>query len=720
MALDSFLPTSLLVNEWFVVGAANGLAAVNSGTHTSTDSSYVVGFTKLNVIGSIIAWGFTIPSPGTWSGWQLWIRVRRPQNPAPQLPMQVVLYNFNTAVWVNIPLPTFYGFNEFKTSVISIDEAAIASFNGDFTNFRIALVTNPNHPNLAEIDISEIEMKVPEPVAPIRITQGGLEILSHWDLSPIGIVSFLSKVGLEVLASHPIPRITQAGIEILGKYIPSNTHITKLGVEVLIKTGNVNITKLGVEVLSKPGKVNVTKCGVEILAKNPIWTNAIHITKTRVEVLSKYNPSIFTSYITQCGIEVLSKWSPPVVIPLSYSYIPARIFHPYWNDKVIVETIWNTTIFTSQSTGYEQRLQNLERSYRTIQVSFLALNREDISLLTAYLRDISTKAIPVPIFSDYTKISADAFTHDFLVFCDTEYRRFHQGQRIVIYLFDSKSRPDKIGFYIIKSVTSGYIELTTELEADYPVGSRIMPMVDAEINYQLSYDLITNRISKVTLTIIEKIGENTLLVYDKHSFNKYEDFYVWEFTYNWNDTPRLGISQLGSVEQLGLGTTSYTVQDRPDDVISGTVSCLSKAKSFEYLSFFNKHQGRTVPFWFMLPFDVFELVELQPTYIRVKTKTKEYDFSDYLLGFKLHSGTVLIRRFVTVQEVIEGVFEFTLLFGEDLDIAIDDVKMIGLATLVRYTSDSCRQEFITDSIIDIPFEVIRKQEPKSIEFENLE
>lgn len=712
-----YVPSSLVTNSWFVVGAPDALDAVNNNVATPEDDKYLVGFTTVGGIGNWVAWQFNILlDPNTQDGWKIRIRTKRPSDIQPLIPVQIVLAKFNEVKAVYVPPPTAYGFDAWKDYEILISEAVIQSFGNDYSNLRVSINTPPDWPNAAQFHLSEIEVESPSVVLPVRKTSQSIEVLGYWPL-PAGNSTLLTSNSIEVLNTYPAALVTSAAIEVLSKLPILYTDITKQFIEVLSKSSlQLNITTSPVEVLAKYNNfVRATSQAIEVLKTYVEDTTPIRITKGLLEILSKtsVNPVFWRG--SRLSIEVLSKLVVPAVVPLEYGYIPGKIFIIDWMQQFRLSTAFITSI-SSAVTGYEQRIQKLERPYRTLQFNLLSLSQDDIASIRSYNRDRGTVGLPIPIYSDYTKTVTESLTGTQQIECNTQFRRFYKGQRIAIHWW-SNNRPAFVGFYKIEVIFDNYIVIDSPLEFTYPANSRVYPMLDAEVSFNIGAQLTTKIISHVPMEAIEVIGESTLLTYDKNLlFEQYEEFDIFPFKVNWFN--QLDHEQLveGYSAALGRGTVTELTQERPDDLYSGIFTALSRQKVFEYVSFFNKHQGMTRSFWFMIPEDVFSVITIQPEFIFVECNLTDFDFEDYQIGIEYFDGTIDIRRIALVEGGrVDMLSQFTIFFFDGEEIDTTNIKKIGLAFFGRFNSDACEETWISDEACNINVSVIRRQFPKNVE-----
>lgn len=408
--------------------------------------------------------------------------------------------------------------------------------------------------------------------------------------------------------------------------------------------------------------------------------------------------------VTKFGVEILGRAYPPVIADPASNTVFPLISESNWRGEFGVETIWQTAISRSQSTGAEEREGLVTRPTRILNTLISGLDRTETTRMLANAFSMAGSNYPAAIYSDYT-IAITASTSN--IECETHHRRLFPGQRVAVLPSDYSLRSDftQAQLGVIATVTADGITLVDPLAVSCAIGDIILPLVDARISLSQELDAITDGVAEWEQVCIELSGASTLPALAEEDarhlgFVYYLGYPVFRHNINWRDDVKVGVARDGSVSQSG--TTEIATPD-------GSAAYFTFAASIEEYDrktvwntarFFDSRRGRLHPFWAANPLVLFEVTSVVATspngIIRVKAATSSAHLTDMIehVSISYVTGAQAEYAIDTMSDEAGGVIEITLLGAIETD-AIEELTSLHLC---RFDQDNLKQAWITDQV----------------------
>lgn len=539
-----------------------------------------------------------------------------------------------------------------------------------------------------ELRVTAIELEVPD--APldeeIRLTQFGAEILAD--------------------APDPNARLTQFGIEVLGT--PVYIRHTQFGIEVLAAAGEpaVRLSQFGLEVLADRGIVDLrlTQFGYEALGDNPLQYMRM----------------------SQFGVEVLGRRSASEVIPGADPDIIAKLFLHNWRDPIRIETAFASDV-TIAKTGARDARALRDRPARSIEMLLHGLTHQEASELWLNLMTFHKARVLVPLIPDYAKTTAESSGTK--VFCDPSRRRFFRGARVVIHYWERHRFPSLVEYAKIADVVGDGIVLEEALVGTFPERSRIYPVIECESHLDETGKALASEKGELRLKFLETVGNQTLPSIidpfgDLADVATYQGYPILPLRIDWSSEPLVHVQQDGDRYTSGRGVVTEL---RGDPKIGWTLFMRgrTRAESWDMIRFFESRMGRVRPFWAVAPVDLFELVAIDSTELKVKRFGNQDQIEAFLKHVALVSfgGAVEIRGVDSIAPDTEGGVEvWVLTLDEALSVVppVSKIRRTTFAHLLVQERDYVTEEWTTTEDCSMFVQVIEAPVEKTVELVNLD
>lgn len=395
--------------------------------------------------------------------------------------------------------------------------------------------------------------------------------------------------------------------------------------------------------------------------------------------------------ITRQGIEVAAKSHFARVVPIALPGTVANFLVNNWQSGVVVETSFQTDM-TNAMTLAEARRSLSSRPVREQAVLISALSQSDALKLQMNLLRLAHSRLPLPLYSDFTKLSQDnANTTTF--YCDTRWRRFYPGQRVIV-------AGTQATFGTIAKVFANRLVLTAAIGA-FAAGTRIYPAVDAEIAMSNDFETLTDHVNSCSLSILEAAGKSALPATRTGlpiGFQTYQGYPILSVPTDWISAPRAAVSRAGEQFRSGRGVITYLQGDRPQLDFEVTFTQVSRQEAWDVIQFFESRRGRLLPFWFFAPHTLWEVKDTNVAYLEVAPVGNQNDVTAFLsyVGLVLKSGELIVRGIQSLT--VAGNGNWRLNFDSALAAApaVADVTRATSAHLCRFASDALKENWLTD------------------------
>lgn len=519
----------------------------------------------------------------------------------------------------------------------------------------------------------------------------------------------VTRQAIEALFEAPIRvRMVRQEMEVL--FDPGTgsgaVQVPRQAIEVLLQVfDRVSLYRQEMEVLFEPGSgsgtVYVPRQAIEVLSESP---TIVELNRQEMEVLFQPASGTGAVQVPRQGVEILLRRGIPAPTPLP---LPDGIdfFTHNWDTELELETNWSTDVTASATTLAEERRQLWQKPQRIVVARWLQSGIDELDRLYINLRKLCERRGVLPLYPDNVTTNADSLIATNTIYCDTRYRRFFAGARVLVVpkalaflIPNAQSR-----FFTIHEVYPDRLVVVEALDATLPSGAyRVCPLVDVEQGLSVKFGQPHYGAVDVRVQGEEVVGASTLPPIQSGQPEGYDTFDgdpIFNLEPNWNDL-QFGFHRDGIKQRLGRADYVYNRGTRagrvtPHDFVFGT-----RAEAWHFLRFWESRKGRLLPFWLADQEKLWTLLQVQPNFVSVMPLG---NFDDFAEGFEhvaivKKDGTTIIRQVNTIQEVL-GVWKLTTV-GDAMP-AVDpaDVLRITRARRHRWESDSLREHWHNELVM---------------------
>lgn len=405
--------------------------------------------------------------------------------------------------------------------------------------------------------------------------------------------------------------------------------------------------------------------------------------------------------VTKFGVEVLGRIPPKVVVDPAANTLFPLVSESNWRGTFSVETVWQTAISRSQTTGAEEREGRVSRPTRILSTLISGMSRKETARMLANAASMSGSRFPAPIYSDFS-VTTNSSKNDIL--CDTRWRRFFAGQRVAIVPQDYSLLSGNVQaqFGIIDYLTQDGFHLVDDLATSCQIGDFVFPMIDCELSLSQEMTALTDSVAEWTQSCQEYSSSSTLPGLsqgDEVSYlgmSYYKGLPIFNLVPNWRDNIRVSVNRDG--DSQASGNSNIVTPD-------GQAGYLSFDASFEEYDrravwtaarFFDSRRGRLYPFWAPNPLILFDYVSNDDSNtIYVETPASADQLAQFVSAVQvtyLDGSTAL-----TSVSTIEDSDQYIKLTLEDA-VSADDIDEITSAHICRFDHDNLKQVWTTDEV----------------------
>lgn len=585
---------------------------------------------------------------------------------------------------------------------------------------------NPSPPSIPNwrIVVYHMSLVVPDPKA-YRATQSGMEYfiglggrlaatrggLEFWARS--GIRGTREAVEFFVKTRH---RATRLGMELWVRDTKP-LRATREAVEFFVKATNAasRATREGIEFFCKVLRVNSTRHAAEFYAKRQGAAATRHAT----EFFVKYTVSTGTAAATRGGAEFFLKipFARDSVEPLPLPSVMANLLRADWGAELTVESAYSTDVTRSATTIAEERRGLVDRPYRTVGIRFVGHDSDRALQHIMNLARLGHTRTVLPLYMDQAPVKRMISTS--FIGCDTLYRRFHRGQRIVIHNWADRIHPAGAEYAVIKSVNAEGLELTAPLAGSFGPRSRVYPLIDAEISLEGRQGSLTDNVGRVPLIYNEVVGRSALpaLATGDPAEPRHSDgFPILELSPDWAGGIESRIVRYGSQLGSGRGLITDLAGERPVFAHSIPLVFTKRSQFWRVLSFFDTRMGRLRTFWTVWPQSLFTVSAIVgPTQIDLRQSGNIADIQAFVKALAIvraDGGRVSIHR---ISSVAVNGLNWRVTLVEPLPVTSpSEVRRVTAAVFGRLTSDSFVERWSTDQTCEASLEVVELLEEKAV------
>lgn len=555
-----------------------------------------------------------------------------------------------------------------------------------------------------------------------------------------------TRLGVEILGARiPRAQVTRLRGELVSATPQATTHLTAEHAEVLgARFLATQFTRLRGELLSgtRQARMYATSVHMDVLGANPsagfkyaLWTRLrgelvsaahrarLHATSLHLEVAGEGLPirpqQLFTRQVvevagshparvqlTRLVLEVLYDAMGVLLSPHTLPDVLANIFCHNWDSKAKLESAYSTAISSSSETLAEERRGLLDRPYRTLQVRFMGFDKHEVNRLSmTAMRLAQQRFTPIPLFTDFSAVKA--VSSGTTIYCDTRFRRFFLGCRVMIHSWDSNRKPANVEYGLVQALADDQITLQAPLAGTFPVKSRVYPCIEAELSLApADLNLVTDEVLDMSLTVKEATGSSALPATvtgfaAPPGFPTWNGRPVFDVPSDWSANIHTSIFREGEQNQVGRSENVSPDGPRAQFVHEMRLTLLSREKAWKVLQFFDSRMGRLRSFYMVDPATKFQANTVLTTGVRIKPVGNIEDLQAFMthVAVVLRDGTIYIRDVASVT--VDGA-EWVIAFGSTIPaVSPTAVRKVTQAYHVRLRDDAMAEEWMTDEICSI-------------------
>ena len=408
----------------------------------------------------------------------------------------------------------------------------------------------------------------------------------------------------------------------------------------------------------------------------------------------------------------------PIAMPASGDLPP--VIPADWAYQVVVATSYQTIVSRSATTLTEERRALSLRPTRDIRVALTGMSQPETWRLETFLKKRVRSRGPVPLHCDQSEVTASSTGTT--INCDTTFRRFYAGGRVLIYKpwssgVASVSQADVAEYALIDSLTASALTLKAAgVTNTYPAGSIVMPVIDAEASLDGGIlSLVTDRVGSAEISANEILAPSALPQSesgDPSGFDTHTDGHpILYMDPDWDSMQEVRLTHDGVSDTAGR--TNYVWLQGPEHRTGHRLvfSALDRENADSLRRFFDTRVGMLKPFWLVSPQTLFTLIA-RPGALDMEL-TEFFDLAALgHIAIVMKDGTVTIHE-VDTTSVTSGMRRITVLPTPPA-FAVADVERISPAHFVRFGQDTLTETWDTDGVCTIELETLELVAEQSV------
>ena len=271
-----------------------------------------------------------------------------------------------------------------------------------------------------------------------------------------------------------------------------------------------------------------------------------------------------------------------------YLFIP-----PNWKEPVSYRRKWMTSMMSSLD-NTEQRSMLFTWPRRSL--SFDILTKDFYE--TAYLKERLYKNLHnvwgIPFWQDETYLGSIASSGQKVLSLDTRWRNFDLNGYCVLYQSNISWEVGQIDV-----LSDSQITLETNLQATWPKGTSIFPILAGRVHNEQAYDMVTSSMVGLGLEITEEFDYAvTRRIGGANGYPLFKGYSLFDKKPTWNE--KIELKFIHPYDYLSfLGKPySFSHRDETEFGLKTTHLCRSKSEIQERLDFFDYCRGRWGEFWY--------------------------------------------------------------------------------------------------------------------------
>jgi len=547
----------------------------------------------------------------------------------------------------------------------------------------------------------------------------------------------ISRHNHEVLANAPpLAKLTRLAAEVVHDQAAdpnANLIISRHSHEVLaFVPPAANLTRMGVEVVHDQAadpnaNLIISRHSHEVLAFVPKFAK---LTRMAAEVVHDQQPDPLANVvISRHSHEVLAHR----FIKLEACPVPAfwRYFSHNFASEFRLDTVFRTVVSRGAESLSEDRTQMHERPRRVLKVRWSEQGLDDkrnLMDLIQSLRSMKTNEWLIPFASECAITTAGASaTTNVITVVSPELRRFFIGGRVAVVkvIGDRMDVQDENGDLAGVHVTTitnkpgtGELVLADALPFDIVAGRAfLVPLVCVHPRLLDTIKQHHCRLWDVEMEF-EEVGGSTALPPIAEglpeNFDTYQGLPILRPRHDYSNALNIEILQEGEQVELGRGKATFT-RGATQRVKHRFKMFEEREKAWDYIRFFETRLGRLRAFWLIDQEMLFDVLDLETTFIDVR---KLGDFTEFqkdneFFGFMLEDGTCYVREVLSIADNLSA-WRINLVDTLPTGLAFQDVVLAGRARPTRNIEDSFEERWFHSNAVRFEVKTISLLEEKDV------
>jgi hypothetical protein len=533
----------------------------------------------------------------------------------------------------------------------------------------------------------------------------------------------ISRAAVEVLADEgAVAGVNRLTTQVLAVGDQSNSiGVSRVAVEVLAVEPDVGaVNRLTTQVLAvgdQSAPIGVSRVAIEVLA-GPDAACAVNWLTTQVLAAGDSPAPVG---ISRVSVECLARQgSAGTVIPLALAD-DAYLFLHNWASKAVMRTSFRTAVATSPTSGAESRRGLNVKPYRVLDLEWTVCDPTtttginsliELERLEVALRRMTNARFQMPIYMDQVELPVSYITTDTTILIPTREGRFFPGQRVAIVQLDACNQPVSHTWHIIEDMANDSLTFDAALGVNVAAGSLVFPVMDCEVELEVTARYSTARVPTLKMTVSEAPGASQLppLKSDTPTgAENFEDRPIWAEEPDWTKPLKKGRERAGSRTNEGRADFVSSEGDRSRQThqfdINGT-----RADMWNCLEFFETRRGRLRSFWHIDQDQYMEIIAIDAAGADVSISENDLDLADTQeefthVGLVMSDGMVYVRDVSQIQAILT-VFQIDLITSLPAGLLFTDVHRIARARLTRFVKDEFVETWLHTGYMSAKIDII--------------
>jgi hypothetical protein len=375
-----------------------------------------------------------------------------------------------------------------------------------------------------------------------------------------------------------------------------------------------------------------------------------------------------------------------------------------WSLSVRVTNQFSTDVkYASSMVSSREGLRGKPK--RIVTATVTGLEQEEIKLIRAAMfRQAQARSL-CPLYSDQTFLTANVTIGATTLSCDTTFRRFYTGARVLVISpvsFSGKATVYEV--LTIQSVARGGVTTTTGAVHAYASGSRVYPLLECRPALTPQMVMEAETVGRWQVAVTEDVGVSQLPAGAASNeavggFPTAFGMMILSTRCDWKDRPQLGADRAETTVESGITTVSEMKGLRPVVVGRLYFECLTRGEFWQLYRFWCSCRGRLFPFLIPLPISELLLISIGGSAAAFASTgmNRDWFYSQYVL-FEKADGTQLVMKVLSWDRSGSGdLVQFTSAVPGGWTFA--SIVRVTFAISCCFDSDELVEEWSSDETV---------------------